>query len=43
MLQAWRRVAENCLVEKDLRVLVDSRLNMSQQSAQVARQKHFYW
>jgi len=29
---------ESCLVEKDLRMLVGSRLNMSQQCAQVAEQ-----
>jgi len=37
MQQAWGRVAESCLVEKDLGVLVESWLNMSQQHAQVVK------
>jgi len=36
-LQAGGRVAANCPAEKDLGVLVNSWLNMSQQCAQVAK------
>jgi len=36
-LQAWEERLESCWAEKDLWVLVGSRLNMSQQCAQVAR------